>query len=66
MSKFILVHNAGNSEPILINSENIVVVTKSETLTGCSHIFLNDLDSILPPFNFHVTETPEKIYEMLK
>ena len=66
MSKFILVHNACNNEPILISSENIVVVTKSETLTGCSHVFLNNIDADLPPFNFHVTETPEKIYEMLK
>lgn len=66
MSKFILVHNACNNEPILINGENVVVVTKSETLNGCSQIFLNNIDADLPPFNFHVTETREKIFEMLK
>lgn len=65
MSKFILVHNACSSEPILINGENVVVVIKSENLTGCSHIFLNNIDADLSPFDFHVTETPEKIYEML-
>lgn len=66
MSKFILVHDACNNEPILINSENLVVVTKSENFTGCSHVFLNNIDADLPPFNFHVTETREKIFEMLK
>lgn len=66
MGKFILVHNAGNSNAMVINTKNIVAITKSELLTGCSHIILNDLDTDVPPMNIHVSETPEKIYEMLK
>lgn len=66
MSKFILVHNAGNADPILINAKNIAIVWKSELLTGCSNILLNDMDADLPKVNIHVTETPEQIFEMLK
>lgn len=66
MNKFILVHNAGNADAIVINTKNIVFVTKSELLTGCSNIILNDLDADVPKLNLHVTETPEQIFEMLK
>ena len=66
MSKFILVHNAGDANAMVINAKNIVTITKSELLTGCSHIILNDLDADVPSMNIHVTETPEQIFEMLK
>lgn len=66
MSKFILVHNASNADPILINAKNIAIVVKSELLTGCSNVLLNDMDANFPNVNLHVTETPEQIFEMLK
>ena len=65
MNKFILVHDASNGNPIVINKTNILTVTKSETFTGCSTVHLNDLDMDCPHYHFHVAESPEKIYEML-
>ena len=66
MSKFILVHDVPTGNPIVLHSEEIRIVKKSEVYEGASAIhgciFNNNT---LPPF-IHVTETPEKIYEMLK
>lgn len=66
MSKFILVHDAANeASPIIINTECIVYAEKSELLTGATYIQLNDLDCDTPSRGYHVTETPEKLIEML-
>lgn len=65
MSKFILLHDASNeASPILLNANNIVYAEKSELLTGATYVQLNDLDS--PTLGYHVTETPEQLFEMLK
>ena len=66
MNKFILLHSASVGDPIVLNANNILVITKSEIFAGCSQIVLNDLDADVAPFNFHTTESPEKIFEMLK
>ena len=66
MSKFILVHEACNGNPVVMNVSNIAIIEKSETFTGCSRIQLNDLDLDFPREQYHVAESPEKIYEMLK
>ena len=67
MSKFILVHDAENeASPVIINSDNILFIKKSETYTGASYIELNDLDDDVTECNFEVTETREQIFEMLK
>lgn len=66
MTKFILVHDAKDASPIVINSNNIVYMEKSEVLTGATYIQLNDLDMEVQTCAFHVTETPEQIFEMLK
>lgn len=66
MSKFILVHEASNGSPIVINTSNIVIIAKSEMFTGCSKIQLNDLDLDCPKDQIHVAESPEKIFETLK
>ena len=66
MTKFILVHDAKNASPIVINSNNIVYIEKSEILTGATYIQLNDIDGEVETFGFDVTETPEQIFEMLK
>lgn len=66
MNKFILVHDAKNASPIVINSNNIIYAEKSEILTGATYIQLNDADMEVQTFGFHVTETPEQIFEMLK
>ena len=66
MVKFILVHDAKNASPIVINSNNIIYVEKSEVLTGATYIQLNDSDIEVQTLGFHVTETPEQIFEMLK
>lgn len=59
MTKFILVHDAENeASPLIINTDDIHVIYKSETLTGASHIEAY-MDS------FEVTETREQIFEML-
>ena len=34
MAKFILVHDAKNASPIVINDDNIIYIEKSEVLTG--------------------------------
>lgn len=66
MSKFILVHDASNeASPIIINTECIVYAEKSELLTGATYIQLNNLDYDMPSRGYHVTETPEKLIEML-
>lgn len=66
MAKFILVHDAKDASPVVINSNNIVYMEKSEVLTGATYIQLNDLDMEVQTCGFHVTETPEQIFEMLK
>lgn len=67
MSKFILVHDAENeASPIIINANNIIFVESSEKLVGASWIQLNDSDMNVPDEGFHVTETREQIFEMLK
>ena len=66
MSKFILVHDAANeASPIIINTECIAYVEKSELLTGATYIQLNNLDCDTSSRGYHVTETPEKLIEML-
>ena len=66
MSKFILVHDVPTGNPIVLHSEEIRVVKKSELYEGasgvCSCVYENDTPE---PF-LHVAESPEKIYEMLK
>ena len=66
MAKFILVHNATDASPVVINNDNIIYIEKSEVLTGASYIQLNDTDMGTPQLGFHVTETPEQIFEMSK
>ena len=66
MVKFILVHDAKNASPIIINSNNIVYIEKSEIFTGATYIQLNNIDGEVETFGFDVTETPEQIFEMLK
>ena len=66
MNKFILVHDVPTGNPIVIHSEEVRVVTKSEKYEGASAIsgvvYSNTIDA---PF-IHVAESPEKIFEMLK
>ena len=66
MAKFILVHDATNASPVVINNDNIIYIEKSEMLTGASYVQLNNADMGTPQLGFHVTETPEQIFEMLK
>lgn len=67
MSKFILVHDAENeASPIIINSDNILFVKESDTLTGASYIELDGIDMDATKGSFEVTETREQIFEMLK
>ena len=67
MSKFILVHDAENAaSPVIINSDNILFVKESYTLTGASYIELNDLDANTTERCFEVTETREQIFKMLQ
>lgn len=66
MAKFILVHDATNASPVVINNDNIIYIEKSEMLTGASYIQSNNADMGTPQLGFHVTETPEQIFEMLK
>ena len=66
MGKFILVHEACNGNPIVINASNIAVIEKSVMFTGCSKIQLNNLDIDVKREIYDVAESPEKIYEMLK
>ena len=65
MSKFILVHEACNGNPVVINTSNIATIEKSIMFTGCSKIQLNNLDIDVKREEYDVAETPEKIYEML-
>ena len=64
MNKFILVHDAKDASPIVINAKSILCATKSDTLTGTTYIGLKDTDMEYTSA-FVVTETPEKIFEML-
>ena len=67
MNKFIVVHNASdNAAPVLLNAKLIAYAEKSELLTGATYIQLNDLDLDTPSLGYHVTETVEQLYEMLK
>ena len=66
MSKFILVHDVPTGNPIVLHSEEVRVVKKSEMYEGvssiCSCVYE---DTIANPF-IHVAESPEKIFEMLQ
>ena len=66
MGKFILVHDVPTGNPVVLHSDEIRVITKSEQYEGASAIsgvvYTNTIDK---PF-IHVVETPEKIFEMLK
>ena len=66
MAKFILVHDAKDASPVVINSNNIIYIEKDNVLTGASYIQLNDTDIEVQSCGFHVTETPKQIFEMLK
>lgn len=66
MSKFILVHDVPTGNPIVIHSEEIRLVKKSEMYEGASAIHGCVFGDNTPPPFIHVAETPEKIYEMLK
>lgn len=60
MSKFILVHDATDSaSTVIINVDDIHYVEASEEYIGASFICANEAD-------WHVTETREQIFEMLK
>ena len=66
MSKFILVHDASNeASPVIINTKCIAYAEKSELLTGATYIQLNNLDCDTQSRGYHITETPEKLIEML-
>lgn len=66
MSKFILVHDVPTGNSVILQSEIIRVVKKSEVYKGASAIYgCVFYDNTHPPF-IHVAETPEKIFEMLK
>lgn len=59
MSKFILVHDAtNNASAVVINADTIQYVEEG-SYTGTSCICANEVD-------WHVTETREQIFEMLK
>lgn len=61
-----MVHNAADASPIIINSNNILYAEKSEMYVGATYIQLNDMDMDVLAHSYHVTETPEKLMEMLK
>lgn len=65
MSKFILVHDAPTGNPIVLHSEEIRVVKKSEMYEGASAIHGSVYEDITPAPFIHVVESPEKIFEML-
>ena len=65
MSKFILVHDVPTGNPIVLHSEEIRVVKKSELYEGASAIHGYVLADNTPAPFIHVAESPEKIYEML-
>lgn len=66
MSKFILVHDVPTGNPIVLHSEEIRVVKKSEVYEGASEIHSCVFDDNVSPAFIHVAESPEKIFEMLK
>lgn len=60
MSKFILVHDAAdNASTIIINADDIHYIEASTDYTGASFICTDEAD-------WNVTESREKIFEMLK
>lgn len=60
MSKFILVHDAvNNASTVVINADTIQYVEEDTDYTGTSLICTDETD-------WHVTETREQIFEMLK
>lgn len=60
MSKFILVHDAANNaSTVVINANTIQYVEEDTDYTGTSFICADESD-------WHVTETREQIFEMLK
>lgn len=61
-----MVHSVEDASPIIINSNNILYAEKSEMFTGATYIQLNDMDMDVLTHGYHVTETPEKLMEMLK
>lgn len=66
MSKFILVHDVPTGNPIVLHSEEIRVVKKSELYEGASSICSCVYEDNTPAPFIHVAETPEKIFEMLQ
>ena len=66
MSKFILVHDVPTGNPIVLHSEEIRVVKKSEVYEGASGICSCVYEDCMPKPFLHVIETPEKILEMLQ
>lgn len=66
MNKFILVHDVPTGNPIVLHSEEVRLVTKSELYTGASAIHGTVYENIISEPFVHVTETPEQIFEMLK
>lgn len=66
MAKFILVHDVPTGNPIVLCSEEIRVVKKSEVYEGASGICSCVYEDNTPPPFIHVAESPEKIFEMLK
>lgn len=66
MSKFILVHDVPTGNPIVLHSEEIRLVKKSDMYEGASSICSCVYEDNTPPPFIHVAETPEKIFEMLK
>ena len=66
MSKFILVHDVSTGNPIVLHSEEIRVVKKSEKYKGASGICSCVYEDGTPTPFIHVAESPEKIFEMLK
>ena len=66
MSKFILVHDIPTGNAIVLHSEEIRVVKKSNTYKGASGICSCVYEDNTPEPFIHVAETPEKIFEMLQ
>lgn len=65
MNKFILVHDVPTGNPIVLHSEEIRVVKKSDLYEGASGICSCVYEDNTPAPFIHVVESPEKIYEML-
>lgn len=60
MSKFILLNDAANNaSTVIINADTIQYVEEDADYTGASYVCADDCE-------FHVTQTREQIFEMLK